>query len=261
MPELKFGDLRDSEERYRALIAVRSVTAWPNNELERKKYLATVAAHHLGEIAHIRKQGGDVPRGATKKPRSWFAEGGGMAAVSQAPSLETYFREATDRSRDWFAAGLILGLVRRLAVHHADLRGGASVSKAIHILDVEHAPWAPHNRRDLWQAWKTYKSVSHFCAAVFDIFMDTRDKAPNAEAVGQMMEHRLFEDFQMFCALAASYQEFGLAHVLPHSKGQRLLSAEECWLLPRNEQWPPFRYVAQPLDGALLRAAHAYNAL
>jgi len=278
MPVLELGDLSAPGGGYRAEIAVRSVMAWPNDEQARKQYLATTMARHLGEL---QRSAQDLPDPAQAEDwfeaiaaieeweawqhaeatvSRWFDHGGGFMAVANAPRLQDYQDQMMGQVGAWFAAGLILALIRRMATHHSDLPGGASVNKAVFILERIHAPMVPRNSHDLRRAWAEYKPVAHFCASLFDTFMDAMEDCDTPAATGVEMERKLREEFPAFLALSDAYQQFGLTYVPRRAKGQPILDPAQAWLLPEEKQWAPTPYVPAPFDAQLLAAASAYRA-
>jgi hypothetical protein len=278
MPLLELGDISAPGGCYRAQIAVRSVMAWPKDVEARRRYLATVMARHLGELEHATKELPDPAQAqgwfdtiaAVEELESWhhaeitigrwFREGGGFMAVADAPSLAEYQQQMMERVPAWFAAGLILAFVRRMATHHADLPGGASVNKAVFVIERAGLPMVPRNSKDLRRAWTTYKPVAHFCAALFDIFIECMAAGGAPDRVAAEMERRLNEEFPGFLATADAYQEFGLAYAPPRAKAQPILDKAKAWLLPDEKQWEPTPYVPAPFDARLLEIARAYRA-
>lgn len=280
MPVLDYGHLLAPNGQYRAQIAVRAVMAWPDpaDESARREYVATLMSMHLADLKTKRSTLAD-PRAAEGWEETidvigrhesymaaqdhfveWFEEAGGHASVSMAPGFRAFQKEFRSRVGGWFAAGLILALVRRMAAHHADLPGGASVNKAVFILEQVKLPSVPGNRHDLRRAWQTYKPVAHFCAALFDWFMIASDHGETPEAVAAALDAELNENFLAFLSEAEAYLEFGLAYQPPRNKAQTLLSSAETWVLPEYRPWPNSPYKPAPLSGPLLQAALEYRA-
>jgi hypothetical protein len=278
MPLLELGDISAPGGWYRALIEVRSVMAWPKDAEARRRYLATVMAWHLGELEHAAKELPDPDQAqgwpdtiaairelenwhyAEKIFGRWFQEGGSFMTAASARSLAEYQREMQERVPAWFAAGLILALIRRMAMHHADLPGGASFNKAVFVLERAGLPIIPRNRNDLRRAWTTYKTVAHFCAALFDTFLECMEVGGGPDRIAAEMERRINEEFPGFLAMADAYQEFGLSYAPPQTKDRPILDKAEAWLLPGEKQWEPTPYVPAPLDARLLEIARAYRA-
>lgn len=280
MPVPDYGDLLAPLGMYRAQLAVRSVMAWPDpaGEAKRQEYVATLMAMHLADLKAKRRTLPD-PLAADRWEETilaveshealtnmqgqfedWFHEAGSYASVSMATGFRTFQERFGARTRDWFAAGLILALVRRMAAHHGGLRGGASVNKAVFILERVKLPNVPSNRHDLRKAWQTYKPAAHFCAALFDWFMTAYEHNETPEQVSAALERELNENFLMFLSEAEAYLEFGLAYRAPRNKAQMLLNSAETWVLPEHRLWPRSPYKPAPLSGPLLEAALEYRA-
>jgi hypothetical protein len=179
----------------------------------------------------------------------WLDDAGGLLQVTTGPGLPGFEKEAGSKIGGWFAAGLILALIRRMATHHADLPGGASVNKAVFMLECVKAPMLPRNSHDLRRAWATFKPVAHLGAALFDAMIR---EEPCPLHPGTCM--------RAFLADAEAYQQFGLQHVPARAKGAPFLDPGSTWLLPSPPQWPSTRYVPAPLDDRLLAAARQYRA-
>ncbi|UXU76292.1 MULTISPECIES: hypothetical protein [unclassified Paracoccus (in: a-proteobacteria)] len=280
MPVLDYGHLLAPGGLYRAQIAVRTVMAWPDiaDEQSRREYVATLMSIHLADLKAKRDALPDPAAAdgwedtilaieqheawmATHEEfEAWFDEAGGHATVSMAPGFRFFEKDMEKRVGGWFAAGLILALVRRMAMHHADLPGGASVNKAVFILERVKLPNVPRNSHDLRKAWKTYKPVAHFCAVLFDWFMIAFTHNETPEEVGAAIEGELNESFMMFLSQAEAYLEFGLSYQPPRTKGQILLDPKETWILPQYRPWPEAMSTPQPLTGDLLAAALEYKA-
>jgi hypothetical protein len=278
MPVLEYGSILEPGGMYRAQLAVRSVLAWPHEENRRQQYIATVWATHLAELQKEAKElqdaiaAGKVSMNkkiraqfnslvvAIEKVAERFNEAGGYGAVAQAPGLKALQKEILERVDDWFAAGLVLALVRRMAKYHMDLPGGASVNKAVFILERVRPPLIARNTHDLRRAWSIYKPVAHFCAALFDLFIYSSSGSATPKEVLAVMNKRLNQQFPVFLAEAAAYEEFGLNYCPARTKGKPLLDAAATWLLPADRPWPRSPMEPTPLGDRLLAAALEYRA-
>ena len=280
MPVLDYGHLSAPGGTTLAQYAVRAVMAWPDpkDEERRREYLATLVSMHLARLAEAQEtlpdplaaKGWEETILAIEQHEAWmashdeigqwFEKAGGHATVGAAPGWSFFEQGMRKRVSGWFAAGLILALVRRMATHHADLRGGASVNKAVHILDRMKPPMIPHNTNALRKAWATYKPVAHFCAALFDWFIIAGEHNGSPDKVAAALERELNENFMMFLAEAEAYLEFGLAHQPLRANGQTLLNPEETWVLPQYRPWPESPFEPMPLSGAMLEAVLDYRA-
>lgn len=280
MPVLNYGDPMTPLAIYRAQIAVRSVMAWPDpaDEESRREYIATVMSKHLGDLSTTRSTLSDplAEEGwentisaigqhealiaAQGRFAAWFEEAGGHASVSTAPGFRAFQSDFQSRVGGWFAAGLILALVRRMAAHHADLPGGASINKALFILQQVQLPGVPRNSFGLREAWRMYKPVSHFCAVLFDLFMIAYERNETPDQVAAALETELSDNFLMFLAKAEGYLGSGLTHQPLRAKAQTLLNPVETWVLPQHRMWPDLHSTPSPLSGPLLEAALEYRA-
>jgi hypothetical protein len=280
MPVLDYGPILAPGGVYRAQIAVRAVMGWPDpaDRQARRQYVATLMSVH---IAALKAKANQLPDPRTADGweatiesieqhesflasldllEDWFEEAGGHGSVSMAPGFGSFQREFENRIGDWFAAGLILALVRRMAAHHAELPGGASVNKAVFILENIRPPHLPRNSRDLRKAWRAYKPVAHFCAALFDWFLVAATEGRNPSDVANAIEEALNADFLMFLAEAESYLEFGLAFRPQRGSPQTLMCAEQTWTLPDHRPWSRSLNEPAPLTGKMLDLAKAYRA-
>lgn len=277
MPVLALPDLNNPLGMYLAQLAVRAVMAWPTDKAARRQYVTAALAHHLGELEAAKDELPDFAEAADwfeaiaavreheewhwaqDTLESWFRRSGGFAAVAAASSVTAYQELMTKQLGDQFAAGLVLALVRRMAIH-PNLPGGPSVNKAIFLLEQVRAPRVPRNEFQLRRAWATYKPVAHFCAALFDWFYETLDEADGPGDFAVRMEQRLLYGFDAFLALAEAYQNFGLSFRPARAKSWPLLDPLQTWVLPTERQWEPTPMVAAPLTDFLLSVLRNYRA-
>ena len=176
---------------------------------------------------------------------------GRTLSATNGPGIPALEKEVASRLPAWIAAGLILALVRRMATHHSGLPGGASVNKAVFILEQVKFPLCPKNSNDLWRAWTMFRSVSHFCAALFDVFeREGLTGFPSAQA----------GTIRSFLADAEAYQIFGRGYVPLRAKGKAVLGSADTWLVPSTSQWEPTPSVCAPLDHETLAIAKSYRA-
>lgn len=280
MPVPDYGNLLAPMGMYRAQIAVRSVMAWPDpaDEAARQEYVSTLMSRHLADLKAKRHTLPD-PRAAQgweetilaveshealthaqELFEAWFDAVGGHASVSMARGFRAFQSDFQARVGEWFAAGLILALIRRMAAHHGDLRGGASVNKAVFILENAKQLYVTSKRTELYNAWKMYKGVAHFGAALYDWFIIACEHNETPEEVAAAFQGELDGNFPMFLSEAEAYLKFGLTHRLPHAKAQKLLDPAETWVLPQQRLWPSSPYQPAPLSGPQLQAALEYRA-
>jgi hypothetical protein len=277
MPMLDIGNLHNIAENYRAQVAVQTVIAWPKDKDARCRYIATVMAENLGRLEAEWRNLPDPAaagdwfdtinavrnfedlRSTISVMETWFQIVGGFGAVAQASSLAHYEKEVKGEIGRQFGAGLILALIRRMAEHHADLPGGASVNKAIFVCERVKAPLVPRNQRDLRKAWTDYKPSSHLCAALFDVFISAISENDDAEMSGNAIRDYLTEQFPCFLSMAFQYQSFGTTYIPPRAK-KPLLDPSETWMIPDNQTIPRLNIRPVPLGERMLAAAKCYKA-
>ena len=114
------------------------------------------------------------------------------------------------------------------AHHNHQLRGGASLSKAIAVL-LSYPAWLSNlSSRSLWSAWSRYKSASALCAA-FASALHEAFRAPPGE-VDERLEVAYVQDLHATLALAAAYERFGTSF-RSHGNKNPLLDPGEVWQL------------------------------
>lgn len=280
MPVLDYGDLLAPNGQLRAQIAVRVVMAWPDpsDEASRHEYISTVTSMYLADLKAKAGSSASLPvaeapegtvgadhrhveiKAVQEQMEKWFDEAGGHGSVSMAPGFSAFQNDFKKRLRSWLGAGAILGMVRRMATHHTDLPGGASVKKAIFILERTKYPLVPQNERDLRRAWVEYRSVAHFCAVLLDWITAVARLTNTPEELSAAVQDLMNEHFLLFLSEAEAYVEFGLAHKPQRTRSQTLLDPAETWVLPQDRPWPKSCNEPAPLNELLLKAAREYRA-
>lgn len=278
MPVIDYGPLREPLDLTYARTVVQAVMNWPRDAKTRQQFIATHISRMLADletewadildlkncddrevvIAVNRKH--DAMLADFAKLGQWFVDAGGHGAVAHAPGLAAFQNEMDHRFKDQIATGQILLLIRQMAKHHPDLPGGASVNKAVFILEQIDLPFGPNNRRDLRRAWAAYKPVAHFCAPLFERLMVATHRAETEQDIAVIMDKELEYDFLMFLADAEAYMEFGLNCRLQRAKAQPLLDPDKTWTLPEHRPWPESVRGLAPLGDTELRAASEYRA-
>lgn len=277
MPILDYGDIGAPAGRYYAKFLVGAVMGWPNDEIFRKQYLATDLAKNIGylereEADFPESRHGETPdetaraidqrkelKATLAQVRDWFAEAGGLFAVAEAPGQE-YFNQWFNKCYfQWLGTGFVLGLVRRMALHHPELRGGASVNKAKHIVEAVGIPGVPRNSCDVSLAWTTYKPVAHFCAAIFDTTMEVAQIEADPQIGIAIISKKIADDIVQFLSDAEAYLMFGLTYSSPRAMAKTVLDPDKTWTLPKHGPWPPAPDIPR-LNDELLRIARNYKA-
>ncbi|MCH7870016.1 MAG: hypothetical protein IH881_20180, partial [Myxococcales bacterium] len=196
MPDLDLGNIADvdlstsgrsSTERAFAGYRLLACMAWPTDEARREQFLATVTARAIDWLDNLHLvEDPDDPlveleadfEAARSQVRSdsfesEFRAHGGYGSVAAAPGVEAFRTILENVDARWRAAGTVLYLIMAIAQHHPEIRGGASVNKAVFLMEcfVKGSQF-PTNRKDLMAAWSAYKKVAHLCAAY--VCMTTR---------------------------------------------------------------------------------------
>jgi hypothetical protein len=151
------------------------------------------------------------------------------------------------------AAGAILRIMRSVAVHHADIRGGSSVNKAIYLLGCRglsdlRCPCCgkalivnPKNRRDLYRAWAVYKGVSHLAANTG--WRESYDSV----GLGTLLRH------------AQNYQQWATGF-RPATTKSTLLDPDAIWRVPEHLTLPDLDIQIEPLRAEELEIIQGYRA-
>lgn len=280
MPVVEFEDLSTLEAAWMGWFKVFSVMMFPDDLHERERSGANLLAWHISNAEKQHRAALDAaeapsPTKEMHDPVAYAAhleyvmdrlnvcvgELGGYGALVEARSISEYDQLLSKRFTDWFTAGLVLAFVRRMAAHHQDLRGGASVNKAVYI--VEHSklyPLVHRNSNYIRKAWSKYKSVSYYCATLYDFCLAELIKRPDPDAFHVLINQKLVVDFKEFISQSEAYLEFGLSFRPSRAKAETLLDPKQIWLLPKTRCWPRSTRTVLPLTGNLLEAAKEYRA-
>jgi hypothetical protein len=146
--------------------------------------------------------------------------------------------------------GEMLSDVWTMALHHeTELTGGASISKAIAVLQ---ARGVAASERTFWSAWGRYSPAAHFCAA-FAFRYNNADPS----RLDEDMKIAFDEELHVTLAIAASFQRFGTSFK-PHGADRPLLDPANIWTLQAIE--PLEGFLPSPLSLELLAAARKHKA-
>ncbi len=282
MPVLEFGDVCVDSERYRAQLLVKAVTTWPADEVSRNGFLASVSAYHLGDLKQLISDLPDLDKMTDEQKavdvmidrddfrfaedifNSWFEANGGHHALISAPSLLDYVKEMTDAVPDQFGAGLILNVIRQMATYPDGIQGGASVNKAVYIVEnIGKGLPVPQNSHDLRRAWSTYKPVAHFCAAKFETYMlygkgENCDPLESCPLESVSLVDRGLTRFLDFLNRVEKYYNFATTFIPTRSK-EPLIDPDTAWQLPKEKLWP-VSFAPPPFDHKIIELAKKYRA-
>jgi hypothetical protein len=206
-----------------------SYMAWPNNTAARSNWLDS----HRRLIVHSGR--GLPPRGFKIIQQHW----GRVADI-----LHFHFDLAHGR--------------------HQSRRGGASVGKAISLIDA-NAKSKGTGTAKLWAIWKAYKDVAHLVTAAILVSGEAQTRhrmAPYGLTLHQLQPYRiamLLPD--LVISVAMTFERYGLDYVA-HGRTEPLFDPKSLWRIPSNINLkplaPPVRKIAST-DLAVLNARRAGN--
>jgi hypothetical protein len=160
----------------------------------------------------------------------------------------------------WLMAGNLLTILLRLT-RHEELGRRASINMAAYVLEREQ-PFPDvmaANRKDIFEAWRRYKAVAHFCGAYSNLYLHALRAGRNDHERTTFIHGRLFVETQDFLGEAVLYQSFGLSRKPARSNGQTALDPNTLHRVP-----PLDREVGElailPLSDRLAEIARGYIA-
>jgi hypothetical protein len=189
--------------------------AWPNDEQERNRWMATAIAFFVAEQVPAPWSGQDM-----------FQLFGALRAVADSsfsPMMEKLVR-IQDR---WPRVADVMQMV--VDIHHDNrgpIRGGASISKALDVLQNYNAlPVKSRLSRD----WSDFRDVAHLVAAAAVIAEAGRQRTEQVEAAALLTPVLYVPEIVL--ALGLAYQRFGLS-LRPHFRSDPILSSKTLWSIP-----------------------------
>jgi hypothetical protein len=123
------------------------------------------------------------------------------------------------------------------AGQHQARRGGASIGKAITLVEAKAKSWGTKASK-LWKIWSTYKDVAHLVAAATLICVEARIKSRNQPfglcglSVNQIVPFQmamLMPDLVL--AVALEFERHGLS-VVPQARTEPTLDPDTLWRIP-----------------------------
>ena len=189
--------------------------AWPNDEQERNRWMATTIAFFVAE---------QIP--APWPGQEMFPLFGGLRTV--ADSSFSPIVEKLARIQDRWPR--VADVMQKVVDIHYDkrgpIRGGASISKALDVLQNYNA--LPVKSR-LSQDWSHFRDVAHLVAAAAAIAAAGEQRTEQAEAAALLTP--VFYVPEVVLAFGLAYQRFGLSF-RPHVGSDPILSSETLWCIP-----------------------------
>jgi hypothetical protein len=159
---------------------------------------------------------------------------GGHMATAMAPGMPEFDRILQDRVPAWCAVGEALSLTYRTFRFHQDqLKGGASISKSLDLLEE----LGVSNRKYLRNWWSEFKCVAHLCASVVVV------SEIIAPALRKRYPDQVTSGFPFFAGLGATlafgreFQKFSTSYK-GHGRRTPLLTPSEVWGISKDYQLP-----------------------
>jgi hypothetical protein len=251
MPVIDVGDRLDTAlERLELAADVIGVMVHPRSKTDRRRRRTALARTILGM-----RDRDDEPD-TLAQVRAWFQQAGSFKTDAEADTYGKQQNVMLQQMPKMLAVGRALTLVWAMDLHHRALPGGASLNKALAILQ---APIAGRSmsERSLRSAWSRYKPVAHFCAGLEVAFRLACDGAPDEHEIDERMKHAYHEELNVTLSLVAAYERFATGFI-PYSQSEPLLDPHGIWLLRGIE--PHALFLPRPLRPNELTLAEAYQA-
>jgi hypothetical protein len=142
---------------------------------------------------------------------------------------------------------------------HLERRGGASVGKAIALIDAKARSKGTGAAR-LWEIWTDYKDVAHLVTAAVLISAEAKTRHQIAPFLLQPYRMAmLLPDFVI--SVAMDFENFGLQHVA-YGRTEPMFDPKSLWRIPADINLtplaPPVRQITKT-DLAVLRSRRAGN--
>jgi hypothetical protein len=243
--------------------------SWPNDQQRRDEFLATLNAKSISALQgltlpdKLTNLNPSVPVSAVNEiweesktevlDRIVIDAKGQLGLLAEAPGLDALVNETEKNVRGWITAGYILFMVFLMDKFHSkELRGGASVSKAVELLENHSGTNIPGNRKDIMNCWSDFKPVSHFGAALNILSVAMQG---DAGALGNLFN----EAPGRILSIAKVFQEFGL-RFKAHGKAASILPDVSTWTIPEDFLLPTSPLNFEPLSAENLEILKAYKA-
>jgi hypothetical protein len=251
MPIIDVGERLDTpHKRLDLAFDVIGAMVHPKDKAGRRRRQSALPVTLLGM-----RDGNDEPE-AVSQVKDWFRRAGSFKTASESDPYSKQQNAMLQQIPKMLTVGRALGLVWAMDVHHRALPGGASLNKALAILQ---APLfgLPLSKRTLRSVWSHYKPVAHFCAAFEVAFHLACNGAVDDDEIDERMKHAYHEELDVTLSLIAAYERFATGFI-PYSQSEPLLDPQEIWLLRGIE--PHGSFVPPPLLPDELAIAEAYQA-
>jgi hypothetical protein len=207
-----------------ASVLLTAYLAWPNDEGRRNSFVAT----HLARLRHPNKEASALQTDeGTAGPFEMF---GGISAIADA-AFDQLMDELSQVQRKWLLTADLFQLVVDMAFdERAVLPGGASVSKAVDLCEVEYG--LPGHSQ-LRAAWSEFRDVAHLLTAGACLAQEELAQAGSENRPSILNAIWFAPDVVL--TLAYGLQEFGL-QPKPIEKESPILRPDTLWRIPESHQ-------------------------
>lgn len=207
-----------------ASVLLTAYLAWPNDERRRNSFVAT----HLTRLRYPNKEENALQ--ADGGTAGLFEMFGGISAVADA-ALDRLTDELSQVQRKWLLTADLFQLIVDMAFDERHvLRGGASVSKAVDLCEIEYG--LPGHSQ-LRAAWSEFRDVAHLLTAGAYVAQEGLAQAESADRPSILNAIWLAPDVVL--TLAYGLQEFGL-QPKPIEKESPTLRPDTLWRIPESHQ-------------------------
>jgi hypothetical protein len=283
MPEMDLGDIRSLDLTAECKMSgalgdaasrMMSYVTWPRDESRRKQYLASMGAVALGDFENKLPEAFGEIGVAYARNSDWsalqrevmeqlaerhFRPHGGFRVVANSPAIEALNCEIATKSKQTLAVGQLLYVIRCMAEYHSEIKGGASLSKAVEVMEAcIDAKGALRNRSGLMAAWSEFKCVAHVCAALTETHAKAH-KHGGAFAKAISEGGAFFAGLGWTLAVAHDYQQF-MTGFIPHGQPKPLVSIEEALTLPAGVVLRTVKGSTGALPPKAIEAMQSYKA-
>lgn len=210
-----------------ASYALIGYTAWPNDEDQRNRWMATMLGRSIAreppELALAMFTSADT---SLPGKLADFERSGGIGVLSEISFSHMTQDLGRTQKRLWRVADILQTIVDMRHEPRVSARGGASVSKAY---DVVLGYNVRALRTQLMKDWTHYRDSAHLIAAAAALIFRSRTSA-NSQFAPELPVAMLCAP-EIVLALGLAFQEFGL-NFTPHGQRETLLRGESLWRIP-----------------------------
>jgi hypothetical protein len=153
--------------------------------------------------------------------------------------------------QSWATVHHILLTMMRVERYLPQIRGGASVSKAVAFLDHMKKPNVMTNKTDMMVAWKNYKNIAHYLFPFYLMYSD-----PEKNSFCHIYDP---SGIKGFLVLAGNVQKWMLTLKPSHNKQDKLFEKRKLWVIPSRYKVSDFHFHIAPFTDEELSVIKDYK--